>query len=229
MPIVAKLDELGRPAWVLLMILGFVWWWPVGLMILAYIIGSGRMSCGYNGDRWERKLERMQGKMERLRGHLEGKREWWSYQRSSGNRAFDEYRTETLRRLEDEQSEAHEEEAVAGQAGQHQGGQQRRRTGRGGYGQVFEQRRLDPRLAQHADIKANPFVALNTAFLQQVNFVRDLEYTLVEPEALRIAPGRHGHPSGQYRHFRFLQSWNRFWRYGHGPRSGCHRGIPDPY
>jgi hypothetical protein len=43
MPIVAKLDELGRPAWVLLMILGFVWWWPVGLMILAYIIGSGRV------------------------------------------------------------------------------------------------------------------------------------------------------------------------------------------
>jgi hypothetical protein len=36
---------------------------------------------------------------------LEGKREWWSYQRSSGNRAFDEYRTETLRRLEDEQRE----------------------------------------------------------------------------------------------------------------------------
>ncbi len=105
MPIVAKLDELGRPAWVLLMILGFVWWWPVGLMILAYIIGSGRMSCGYNGDRWERKLERLQGKMERLRGHMEGKREWWSYQRSSGNRAFDDYRSETLRRLEDEQRE----------------------------------------------------------------------------------------------------------------------------
>jgi hypothetical protein len=63
------------------------------------------MSCGYNGDRWERKLERLQGKMDRLRGHLDGKRDWWSYQRSSGNRAFDEYRTETLRRLEDEQRE----------------------------------------------------------------------------------------------------------------------------
>ena len=63
------------------------------------------MSCGYNGDRWERKMERLQGKMDRLRGHLDGKREWWSYQRSSGNRAFDEYRTETLRRLEDEQRE----------------------------------------------------------------------------------------------------------------------------
>jgi hypothetical protein len=32
-------------------------------------------------------------------------RDWWTAPRSSGNRAFDEYRTETLRRLEDEQRE----------------------------------------------------------------------------------------------------------------------------
>ncbi len=31
MPIVAKLDELGRPAWIALMILGFIVWWPLGL------------------------------------------------------------------------------------------------------------------------------------------------------------------------------------------------------
>jgi hypothetical protein len=106
MPIVAKLDELGRPAWILLMILGFMWWWPVGLMILAFIIGSGRMSCGYRGDRWERKMERLQDKMERMRGHMEGRSDWWGWhQSSSGNRAFDEYRAETLRRLEDEQRE----------------------------------------------------------------------------------------------------------------------------
>jgi hypothetical protein len=106
MPIVAKLDELGRPAWILLMILGFMWWWPVGLMILAFIIGSGRMSCGYRGDRWERKMERLQHKMERMRGHMEGRGDWWGWhQSSSGNRAFDEYRAETLRRLEDEQRE----------------------------------------------------------------------------------------------------------------------------
>ena len=77
MPIVAKLDELGRPAWILLMILGFMWWWPVGLMILAFIIGSGRMGCGYHGDRWERKMERLQDKMERMRGHMEGRSDWW--------------------------------------------------------------------------------------------------------------------------------------------------------
>jgi Protein of unknown function (DUF2852) len=106
MPIVAKLDELGKPAWILLMILGFVVWWPVGLMILAFIIGSGRMGCGYQGDRWQRKMERLQGKMERMRGHMECRSgDWWGYQRSSGNRAFDDYRSETLRRLEDEQRE----------------------------------------------------------------------------------------------------------------------------
>jgi hypothetical protein len=109
MPIVAKLDELGRPAWILLMILGFMVWWPVGLMVLAFIIGSGRMGCGYHGDRWQRKMERLQDKMDRMRGHMqghmEGRGDWWGYQRSSGNRAFDEYRTETLRRLEDEQRE----------------------------------------------------------------------------------------------------------------------------
>jgi hypothetical protein len=107
MPITAKLDELGKPAWIALMILGFAFWWPLGLAILAFIIGSGRMSChSYHGmDRWQRKMERMQEKMDRMRGKMGGNGDWWGYQRSSGNRAFDDYRTETLRRLEEEQRE----------------------------------------------------------------------------------------------------------------------------
>jgi hypothetical protein len=112
MPIVAKLDELGRPAWIALMILGFIAWWPLGLATLAYIIGSGRMSCwSHHGmDRWQYKMERLQQKMERMRARagFDGRdpgRDYWGYQRPSGNRAFDDYRTETLRRLEDEQRE----------------------------------------------------------------------------------------------------------------------------
>ena len=105
MPIVAKLDELGKPAWILLVILGFMVWWPVGLTALAFMIGRGRMGCGYHGDRWQRKMERLQDKMERLRGHMEGRGDWWGFQSTSGNRAFDEYRTDTLKRLEDEQRE----------------------------------------------------------------------------------------------------------------------------
>ena len=41
--------------------------------------------------------------------HARGAGTWWQPpQRSSGNRAFDEYRTETLRRLEEEQREFHD-------------------------------------------------------------------------------------------------------------------------
>jgi hypothetical protein len=108
MPIVAKLDELGRPAWIALMVLGFCLWWPLGLATLAFIIGSGRMSCwnhyGHGADRWQRKMERMQDKMDRMREKMGGGA-WWANPPSSGNRAFDEYRAETLRRLEEEQKE----------------------------------------------------------------------------------------------------------------------------
>jgi uncharacterized protein DUF2852 len=107
MPIVAKLDELGRPAWIVLMILGFWFWWPLGLATLAFIIGSGRMSCwNHHGmDHWQRKMARLQEKMDRMRGNMSARGDWWASPRSSGNRAFDEYRAETLRRLEEEQRE----------------------------------------------------------------------------------------------------------------------------
>ena len=94
MPIVAKLDELGKPAWIALTILGFMIWWPVGLATLAFIIGSGRMSCWKGVSRWHGAADQM-----RPAGT------WWGPTRSSGNRAFDEYREETLRRLEEEQRE----------------------------------------------------------------------------------------------------------------------------
>ena len=44
MVLVDKLDELGKPAWIALMILGFIVWWPLGLVALAFILGSGRMN-----------------------------------------------------------------------------------------------------------------------------------------------------------------------------------------
>ncbi len=49
MPITAKLDEYGKPAWIALIVLGFIAFWPIGLAILAFTIWSGRMGCGYNG------------------------------------------------------------------------------------------------------------------------------------------------------------------------------------
>jgi hypothetical protein len=110
MPITAKLDDLGLPAWIGLMVLGFMVWWPLGLGLLAFIIGSGRMGCGrHSVDRWENKMSRMQDKIDRIRGRASNGGSWsWGQTPSSGNRAFDEYRTETLRRLEDEQREFRE-------------------------------------------------------------------------------------------------------------------------
>ena len=103
MLIAEKLDELGRPAWIALMILSFIAFWPLGLAILAFMIWSGRMSCGSH-EHWERKMLRMQQKMDRMRGNFGG---GWG-QRSSGNHAFDEYRAATIKRLEDEQVEFRE-------------------------------------------------------------------------------------------------------------------------
>ncbi|RAI31397.1 DUF2852 domain-containing protein [Rhodoplanes serenus] len=99
MPFVAKLDDLGSGAWIALSILGFVFWWPIGLALLAFTFWSGRMSC-WNG----RGMSRWQAKMERMRDRMDRGGDWFGAP-SSGNRAFDEYRTETIRRLEDEQRE----------------------------------------------------------------------------------------------------------------------------
>jgi len=105
---------------VILMILGFVWWWPVGLLILGFLIarkrswrhamdyaGSGPMLDLQRGkDRWDRKMARMQDRMERLRARMDGRaRGDWFAPASSGNHAFDDYRAETLKRLEEEQRE----------------------------------------------------------------------------------------------------------------------------
>lgn len=109
MPIAAKIDQFGVLAWVTVMVLGFVIWWPLGLIALGFILftgrfGGGYMGCRSYGDRWQHKMDRLQWKMDRMRSRMHGGSDY-AYAPSSGNRAFDEYRTETLKRLEDEQRE----------------------------------------------------------------------------------------------------------------------------
>jgi len=99
--VVATLDDYGRPAWIAVMVLGFILFWPLGLAILAYMIWSGRMGCGRHGEmsRWQRRM---------AEGWDRNKERWGREMRgaySSGNRAFDDYREETLARLEEEQRE----------------------------------------------------------------------------------------------------------------------------
>jgi len=81
------LDSKGKPAWLAAMILGFVFVWPVGLGILAYMIWSKRM------------FKRSGGCGRAFRGHQQDFRAF----NSSGNSAFDAYKAETLRRLMSEQ------------------------------------------------------------------------------------------------------------------------------
>ncbi len=95
MAIVEKLDEYGKGAWIALIVLGFWTFWPVGLAALCFVVGSGRVRA------W--KMEQ-RGRWQNARGRGFG----WALGRqthSSGNAAFDDYRAETLRRLEDEQKE----------------------------------------------------------------------------------------------------------------------------
>ncbi|WP_431856422.1 DUF2852 domain-containing protein [Azospirillum sp.] len=86
---------LMRAGSIALMVLGFMVWWPLGLAVLVFTIGSRKMGCWGHG-RWARKMRRMEEAMDR---HFAGR----AHHASSGNSAFDEYRQETLRRLEDEQ------------------------------------------------------------------------------------------------------------------------------
>lgn len=82
------LDDRGKGAWIAAMVLGFVFFWPIGLGLLAYMIWSKRMfkkSCNRDG--------------QMSRHHP-----FRSAMRPSGNTAFDAYKADTLQRLEEEQS-----------------------------------------------------------------------------------------------------------------------------
>jgi len=107
MGIAARLDDIGKPAWISATILGFIFCWPVGLAILIYLFWSGRMASWRHGG-WQRgcwdDMRKARGRwQERACGSGWGRN--WGRQESSGNSAFDDYRAETLRRLEEEQKE----------------------------------------------------------------------------------------------------------------------------
>jgi hypothetical protein len=105
MPILETLDAYGKPAWFALMIASFIVFWPLGLFILLYMIGSGRMGCWNKG-----KVAAPNGHGFGFTGRCGAPGRWYragKFASSSGNRAFDEYREATLKRLEEEQEEFH--------------------------------------------------------------------------------------------------------------------------
>ena len=68
------------------MILGFLVWWPLGFAVLAYILWGGSVD------------QLMKDGIDQFKSKA-------SYGGGSGNAAFDEYRKQTLKRLEEEQVE----------------------------------------------------------------------------------------------------------------------------
>ena len=82
----AWLDSKGKGAWIAAMVLGFIFFWPIGLALLAYMIWSKRM---FNSSCSRRKS---------------WSRHSMTAMTSTGNSAFDAYKADTLRRLEEEQT-----------------------------------------------------------------------------------------------------------------------------
>jgi hypothetical protein len=108
MVLAAKMDEFGgRGGWIAAMVLAFCLYWPLGLAILAYLAFSGRFRawryCGPG--RWYNSQDVGQAQQTGCNWNWGGWGGRPGAAQPSGNRAFDEYRAETLRRLEEEQRE----------------------------------------------------------------------------------------------------------------------------
>ena len=98
--LLTKLDELGKVAWLATTVAAFVVAWPVGLAMLAYLGGSGRVQAWYAE-------------------HADASGAWFNVgcrspasgsespirkprATASGNKAFDDYRADAMSRLEEE-------------------------------------------------------------------------------------------------------------------------------
>lgn len=79
--ITQSLENVGKPIWLALMIVAFIWWWPLGIAILAYLLWTGRLGATLNMQPWMPKF--------------------WG----SGNAAFDEHKADILKKLQQEQQD----------------------------------------------------------------------------------------------------------------------------
>jgi hypothetical protein len=101
MMLAVKPHPVDKLAWVGLIAFSLLFWWPLGLAILAYLLWSGKMRCWHSdrlSDLQRHGFERFFHVASRCCGNRR-------QSTSSGNTAFDAYRNETLRRLEEDQRE----------------------------------------------------------------------------------------------------------------------------
>lgn len=85
----AWLDGKGKGAWVAAMVLSFILFWPLGLVLLAYMIWSRKMICSSARRRCGQRHAATRS----------------ATRAATGNAAFDAYRADTLARLEREQAD----------------------------------------------------------------------------------------------------------------------------
>ncbi len=88
------LDANGPGAWIALMVAGFVFAGPLGLVLLAFIVVTGRFGRRFRDD--------AQPRHRHMRGCRHGLTRMSG---NTGNAAFDSYKADTLQRLEREQNE----------------------------------------------------------------------------------------------------------------------------
>jgi len=95
-----------RPAWtpltILLMVIGFIVFWPLGLAMLVYILWGDRIPE-------IRRHFQMNGETARQWASFRGCGPSRNSYSASGNAAFDEYREQELKRLEEERRKLDEE------------------------------------------------------------------------------------------------------------------------
>ncbi|MFD2175066.1 DUF2852 domain-containing protein [Rhodobacter lacus] len=87
------LDERGPTSWIVVMIGAFIFAGPLGLVVLGFILITGRFSgrtCRARAEGWM---------------HRCGRGMSFHASRGTGNAAFDAYKADTLARLEREQDE----------------------------------------------------------------------------------------------------------------------------
>ena len=90
MTTIARRKGRWTPLGVAAVVLGFMSWWPLGLAVVAYIMWGGSID-----DLAQKGIDELKSAFKS--GTVS--------QGSTGNAAFDAYREETLRRLEEERAE----------------------------------------------------------------------------------------------------------------------------
>ncbi len=103
----------SKPLWIVGTVLGFIFCWPLGLILLFLMIGARRMGffgygrCGGFQSGWQGGCAPPWAGWKGFwgGGGGGGGAQAQAASPTSGNRAFDEYRAETLRRLEEEQKD----------------------------------------------------------------------------------------------------------------------------